>query len=86
VYRGISTVAMFEGKYKLCTEKIQEVTFGVICSQSLQHKINQSTIACNSLLDRAVELVEEKMCGSLQESGNVRQWLELQIRDRIGYY
>jgi hypothetical protein len=25
---------------------------------SLQHKLNQSTIACDSLLDRAVELVQ----------------------------
>jgi len=50
-------------------------------NHSLQHKISQSTIACNSLLDRAVELVQEKMSGSLQETGNVRQWLELQIRD-----
>jgi len=50
-------------------------------NRSLQHKINQGTIACNSLLDRAAEVAQEKMSGSLQETGNVRQWLELQIGD-----
>jgi len=38
-------------------------------------------MACNSLLDRAAKVVQEKMSGSLQETGHVRQWLELQIGD-----
>jgi len=50
-------------------------------NHSLQHKINQGAMACNSLLDRAAEVAQEKMSGSLQETGHVRQWLELQIGD-----